>query len=199
MVKISFSGISGSGKTSLQNEVRKILSLKYRVASVDEINARNPYDADKKSSFISQFFYISTQINEENIQASNPVDYLLCDRSVFDQWIYWKDYLMSKEMNPSLEEKNKLLEHLYRFWVKTYDLIFLVRLDEQYLDSREFNKEFRKIDRDYISKMEKLYLDIAGDDRLKMVEIWNNKSVDESAHEIIGTISDFQPPAGSAG
>lgn len=199
MVKISFSGISGSGKTSLQNEVRKILSLKYRVASVDEINARNPYDADKKSSFVSQFFCISNQMNEENIQAMSPVDYLLCDRSVFDQWVYWKNYLMNKELTSFLEEKNKLMEHLYRFWIKTYNLIFLIRLDEQYLDSREFNKEFRKVDRDYISKMEKLYLDIAGDDQLKMVEIWNNKSVDESAHEIIETISDFRPPAGSAG
>ncbi len=197
MIKISFSGISGSGKTSLLNEVKKILSLKYRVISIDEINGKNPFDADKKSSFVSQFFFITTQINEETTHAVNHAEYLLCDRSVLDQWIYWKSYMLTKEMSTQLEEKNKILETLYHFWIKTYDLIFLIRLDLNQLDTREFNKEFRKITTDYIKKREKLYLDTIKEDKLKVFEIWNNNTIDESAHEIIKIISEYKPPTGS--
>jgi len=198
MIKISFSGISGSGKTSLLEEVKKILSLKYKVSSIDEISLKNPFDADKKSSFVSQFFYTSTQINEENIHAMNNGDFLLCDRSILDQWIYWKSYVSEKEMTPLLEEKHKLLKSMYNFWVKTYDFIFLIRMDLKQFDVREFNKEFRTIDIEYIKNRETMYLDAIKDDKLKIFEIWNNNSIDESAHEIIKIISENTPQTDSS-
>lgn len=190
MIKISFSGISGSGKTSLLNEVKKVLSLKYQVVSVDEISGKNPFDADRKSSFISQFFYFTTQINEENIHAMAPADYLLCDRSILDQWIYWKSYIMAKDMTPQLEEKHRILEKLYRYWITTYDLHFLIRVDLDQMDTRDMNKEFRKISSDYVKQREKIFLDTIEEDKVKVFEIWNNNTVDESAHRIIQIISE---------
>lgn len=192
MIKIAFSGISGSGKTSLLSEVKKILSLKYKVGSIDEINGRNPFDNDKRSTFVSQFFYVSTQINEENIHSISPLDFLLCDRSVLDQWIYWKRYIAEKELTPLLEEKNKILENLYRFWVKSYDLIFFIRMDLKELENREYNTEFRTAEPDYIKKTEELFLETIEKDNLDVVAIWNNTTIDESAHKIIKTISEFK-------
>jgi len=192
MIKISFSGISGSGKTSLLKEVKKILSLKYRVDHVPEISGKNPFDNDKKSSFISQFFYLSTQINDENVHIINPLDYLLCDRSILDQWIYWKSSVIDKELTGNLEVKNNILEDLYRFWIKTYDLIFLIRLDLKKLDAREFDKELRKIDSEYIKQREEIYLKTIKDDNLKVFEIWNNNTIDESAQQIMKTISEYK-------
>jgi len=192
MIKIAFSGISGSGKTSLLSEVKKILALKYKVGSIDEINGRNPFDNDKRATFVSQFFYISTQINEENIHAIPPTDFLLCDRSVLDQWIYWRRYIADKELTPLLEEKNKIMESLYRFWIKSYDLIFFIRMDLKELENREYNSEFRTAEPEYIKKTEELFLDTIETDNLEVVEIWNNTSIDESAHKIIKTISEFK-------
>jgi len=192
MIKIAFSGISGSGKTSLLSEVKKILALKYKVGSIDEINGRNPFDNDKRATFVSQFFYISTQINEENIHAISPADFLLCDRSVLDQWIYWRRYISDKELTPLLEEKNKIMESLYRFWIKSYDLIFFIRMDLKELDNREYNSEFRTAEPEYIKKTEEFFLDTIEKDNLEVVEIWNNTSIDESAHKIIKTISEFK-------
>lgn len=192
MIKIAFSGISGSGKTSLLSEVKKILSLKYKVNSIDEINGRNPFDNDKRSTFVSQFFYVSTQINEENIHSISPSDFLLCDRSVLDQWIYWKRYIADKELTPLLEEKNKILENLYRFWIKSYDIIIFIRMDLKELDAREYNTEFRTAEPDYIKRTEELFLETIEEDSLSVVEIWNNTTIDESAHKIIKTISEFK-------
>jgi thymidylate kinase len=192
MIKISFSGISGSGKTSLLKEVKKILSLKYKVDHVPEISGKNPFDNDKKSTFTSQFFYLSTQVNEENVHSINPLEYLLCDRSILDQWIYWKCSVLDKEFSEKLKIKNGILEDLYRFWIKTYDLIFLIRLDLRKLDSREFDKELRKIDSEYIKTREKVYLETIKEDNLKVFEIWNNNTIDESAQKIVQTISEYK-------
>ncbi|HLP60703.1 MAG TPA: AAA family ATPase [Candidatus Deferrimicrobium sp.] len=192
MIKISFSGISGSGKTSLLQEVKKILSLKYRVNSVDEINGRNPFDIDKRSSFVSQFYYFSTQMNEENIHALGMPDFLLCDRSVLDQWIYWKHHMVKKELTPRLEERDELLKHMYHFWIPTYHLVFFIRMDLKELDTREFDSEFRTTDLDYIKRTEELFLETIAEDHLNIFEIWNNNSIEESACQIIKIISEYK-------
>ncbi len=201
MIKISFSGISGSGKTSLLQEVKKILALKYKVNSVEEINGKNPFDNDKRSSFVSQFFYFSNQINEENIHTISPTDFLLCDRSVLDQWIYWKHYVSAKEMTQTLKEKDTLLKNLYQLWIKTYDMVFFIRMDLKELDIREFNTEFRTTDLEYIKKTEELFLETIKEDNLNVIEIWNNNTIDECAQKIIELISDYKdslaPPESS--
>jgi len=191
MIKISFSGFSGSGKTSLMTEVKKILSLKSRVEAIEEIKGKNPFDSDKKSCFVSQFFIISTQINEENRKALAPLDYLLCDQSVLDQWVYWNSYISDKEMTPQMEEKNNLLKDLYRLWIKTYDLIFLIRMDLNELEKREITNEIRIADLEHIREIEGLYQESIREDGLKVIEIWNNNTIDESAHEIIRVISEY--------
>jgi deoxyadenosine/deoxycytidine kinase len=192
MIKISFSGFTGSGKTSLMAEVKKILSLKSRMESIDEVKGKNPFDSDKKSGFISQFFLVSTQINEENIKAMTGSDYLLCDQSVLDQWVDWNAHISGKEMDPQLQEKHTVLKDLYHFWIKTYDMIFLIRMDLNELEKREFNNEIRIADLEHIKRIDELYKMAIEADQLKVVEIWNNTSIDEGAHEIIKHIAEFK-------
>jgi deoxyadenosine/deoxycytidine kinase len=192
MTKISFSGFSGSGKTSLLAEVKKILSLKFKVESIDEIKGKNPFDSDQKSSFISNFFLMSTQINEENIKSMTGSDYLLCDQSVLDEWVNWNSYIPDKEMTPQLEQKHNVLQDLYRLWIQTYDLIFLIRMDLNELEKREFNNEIRIADIEHVKKIDALYKTTIDADNLKVIEIWNNTTIDESAHKIIKLISEFK-------
>ena len=192
MIKISFSGTPGCGKTSLLTEVKKILSLKYKVDSIEEINRKNPFDEDQKSCFVSQFFFITTQINEENIKGTNSMDFLLCDRSILDQWIYWKSYFCEKECNNQLDEKNDLLKNLYQYWIKTYDLIFLIKVDLKELEKRETENELRRTDLEYNKKIDELFLKTINEDNIQVVEIWNNNTIDECAQKIIEHISDHK-------
>lgn len=189
MNKISLSGVYGGGKTSLLTEVKKILSLKYKITTLNDINTKNPFDDDIKSSFISHFFSIATQINEENIEMQKNFDLLFSDRSILDHWVLWKSSLQNVEMNEKLEEKNELLKNIYKFWIDSYDLIFLVRIDLKEFEKREQNIEFRSRNIDYIKQTEDLFMETIKEDNLKVIEIWNNTTIDESAHKVIQAIS----------
>jgi len=189
MNKISLSGVYGGGKTSLLTEVKKILSLKYKITTINDINTKNPFDDDIKSSFISHFFSIATQINDENIEMQKNFDLLFSDRSILDHWVLWKSSLQNVEMNEKLEEKNELLKNLYKFWIESYDLIFLVRIDLKEFKKREQNIEFRSRNIDYIKQTEDLFTETIKEDNLRVIEIWNNTTIDESAHKVIQAIS----------
>lgn len=192
MLKISFSGCPGAGKTSLLNEGKKILSLKEQVESLEDLSKKNPFDTGMKLSFIRQFYTLTNQINEENLKALTSPDLLLCDTSILDQWIHWKWYISDAEQNNHSEEKNQLLQHLYHFWIKTYDIIFIIRVDPKILEKREDTEKFELPKEDYLKEIESFYQQIIKEDNLKVIEIWNNNSVDESAHDIIKHISEFQ-------
>lgn len=191
MIKISFSGILGSGKTSLLIESKKILSLKYEVEVVDDIIQKNPFNTDRKSNFISHFFQVSSQINEENIKSLSAPDILLCDNSVLDHWITWVKYTSEIENSNQMVEKKALIRDLYQFWIKTYNLIFLIKADHQKLDQRNQQNEFAIPDLEYLKDIESHYNDVIKKDQIQIIEIWNNNSIDESANNIIKHISEL--------
>jgi len=190
-MKISFSGITGCGKTSLLTEVKKILLLKYKVESIDKISQKNPFDEDKKLNFISQFYFLSNQINEENTKSIAFPDILLCDGSVLDLWVLWKKYTSQVEISDQIKEKNNILENLYKYWVKTYNLTFFIRTSLIEYEKREIQNEFRKIDINYLQKTEEIYTRTIEENKLNVIEIWNNSSIDEGAQKILKFITEF--------
>lgn len=191
MLKISFSGCYGSGKTSLLNEGKKILGLKASVESLEDLTKKNPFETDSKSSFIGKFYSMTKQINEENIKSLSSPDILLCDNSILDHWIRWKKFTQDVENKASLKDKELVMKELYFFWIKTYDLIFHVRVDSKILEKRNQKDNFTPPEIEQMKKFEELYALFVQDDQLNVVEIWNNGSVDESAQNIIKSISEF--------
>ncbi len=192
MVKIAFSGIPVAGKTSILAEVKKILALRFHVDEVDDIAPTSPFDVDQKASFSAQFYFLTTQINEENIRAMNHPDILLCDRSILDQWVYWKKGVARKEANGKLDEKTEFLRTIYQFWVHSYSFIFHVRVDPKILISRGGQEHDLKLDLKEMQAMEEMFLDTIAGDRLKTIDIWNHQSVDESAQKVIDKLSDLK-------
>jgi deoxyadenosine/deoxycytidine kinase len=192
MHKIAFSGIPGSGKTSILTEVKKILSLKFRVEDVPDLRLSSPFDFDQKAGFVSQFFFISNQINEENICSLNQPDYLLCDCSILDHWLKWQKFLAEKKTNGQIEEKNRLLESLYQFWIPTYTVIFRIRVDAKELEKRIPKCRLRTQELGRSQPMDELYSQIILVDRVAAIDIWNHQSIDESAQEVLKKIADLK-------
>lgn len=192
MLKISFSGCTGCGKSSLLTETKKILSLKEGVESIEDLSKNNPFDTDKKSDFSSQFYLLTNHINQENIRTISFSDILLCDGSVLDHWIQWRKHLIDIEMSDNIEEKTDILKRLYHFWIKTYDLVFFIRVDPKILENRKEKENITLPGMEFVKEMEALYARTIQEDNLDVIEVWNNNSVDEGANTIVEKISEHQ-------
>jgi deoxyadenosine/deoxycytidine kinase len=192
MHKIAFSGIPGSGKTSILNEVKKILSFKSRVEDVPDLRLSSPFDFDQKAGFVSQFFFISNQINEENIRSLNQPDFLVCDCSILDHWLQWQKFLSEKKPNGQTEARNILLKNLYEFWVPSYAVIFRIRVDSKKLEKRIPKSGLRAREIGQSQPLEDLYSQIILADKLNALDIWNHQSIDESAQEALKKISELK-------
>lgn len=190
MKKIGFSGFKGCGKTTLLDEVRKILSLKSKTQQTAKSDINNPFDEDKKLLFNSQFFNFSQCINQENLLFDNSSGFLLCDTTILDYYVLWQQYLKDKEKTPTLIEKDTLLKYIFQFWIKTYDVLFFIRVklnkNIKWGSKPEINNS---IDPEYVNNIEKNYLQIISEYDFISFEIWNNTSIDESAHKMIEIIS----------
>ena len=192
MHKIAFSGIPGSGKTSIWAEVKKLLALKFRVEEVSDLKLNSPFDFDKKADFVSQFYFISNQINEENIRTLARPDFLLCDGSILDPWLEWQRSQAEKKSSSQAVEKNALLENLFRFWVPTYSMTFRIRVDMKILEKRAPKTGLCEYPLDRCPQLEELYSQIIGQDEIRAIDIWNHQSIDESAQEVMKQITNLK-------
>jgi len=60
------------------------------------------------------------------------------------------------------------------------------------MEKRESKNEFRRSDLDYTKKIEEIFLKTIKEDELKVVEIWNNSTIDEAAHQILKHLSEYK-------
>ncbi len=194
MLKISFSGAPGCGRSSLSQEVCKILSLRYRVSLIDEISWKNPFDDAQKSSFESQFFFLTTQINEENRLAFSLVDYIVCDQSVLDQWVSWLSFYerQNEKTQKKLAEHHQLMQSLFKFWVHSYSMHFFIRVSHDVWTKRQAEIKLRQVNGLDQPEREKRFIKTIQEENIPVIEIWNNTTVDETALNIIQHIQDYQ-------
>ena len=192
MHKMAFSGVSGSGKTAILAEVKKLLALKYRADEVPDLRQNSPFDFDKKSGFVSQFYFITSQINEENIRAQGRPDFLLCDGSLLDHWLEWRHSLAAKPGNGQAGEKNALLEGLYRYWMPTYTVVFRMRADAKVLKKRLTTAGLHEYPPDRSPQLDEMYGQIIQQDGIQAFDVWNHQTVDESAQEVMTHLADMK-------
>jgi hypothetical protein len=192
MRKIAFSGVPGSGRTSVSSEVKKLLSLKYRVEEMPDLKLNSPFDFDQKTGFVSQFFFITSQINEENIRSQGHPDFLLCDGSLLDHWLEWRCSLTEKPGSGQTGKRNALLEGLYRFWLPTYALIFRIRADAKVLKKRIPKAGLKEYPLESCHQLDELYGQIILEDRIQGFDVWNHQSIDESAQTVMTHLADMK-------
>ncbi|HDP94701.1 MAG TPA: hypothetical protein ENN40_04990 [Candidatus Aminicenantes bacterium] len=196
MLKISLSGLPGSGVNALLTEARKILGLKYRVEVVEPVRLKNPFDNSSHSGFISCFFDISTQINEENIRSISHPDLLVCNRSVLDHWVFWNREMRTKTSTPQLVAKHELIQRLSTFWMPSYDCYFLIRLDLAVLRERLGPVASGEYTPNDLDELDKVYHEVIGKLGIQVVEIWNSGSIDETTQKLVAALGDAIPGRG---
>ncbi len=193
MRKIAFCGIPAGGKTALIAEVRKILGLRHRVAVVEDVGMQSPFDLEQKGRFAGQFYFMTSQINSENLVAEPQPEVVLCDRSVIDQWVYWKkirlDHLDDTRDDERRGERDRVMECLFRFWIRSYDLLIHVRTDLRKLPDRWRGAGPLSLDEGELAQFETLYVEELTASGAPFWEVWNNLSVDETAQAVVEEIS----------
>jgi broad-specificity NMP kinase len=192
MHKIAFSGIPGSGKSSILAEVKKLLSLKYRVEDIPDLKANGPFDFDMKTGFVSQFYFITSQINEENIRAQGRPDFLLCDGSLLDHWLEWQDCLGGGEGNGQPTERIAMMDRLYRFWLPTYAAVFRLRADAKVLKKRLPKAGLKEYALERSQQADERFGRLIQQEHLPAFDVWNHQTIDESAQEVMVHLADLK-------
>ncbi len=115
-MKIAMIGAHGVGKTTLCFEAAAFLKKRdINVELVKEVARSCPLPINRETNLLAQSWILHTQVAEE-IRAGNMAEYVLCDRSVIDNYAY---LVWAAEGRPELD-------HLVAEWMKTYDHLWKV-------------------------------------------------------------------------
>lgn len=111
--KIAFIGSHGVGKTTLcYGLAARLKARDVSLEIVGEVARRCPMPINRDTTLAAQSWILHTQIAEEIVAAARH-EFVICDRSVLDNYVY---LLIAAGRQRSLEE-------LIRDWTGTYDLL----------------------------------------------------------------------------
>lgn len=139
-MKIAFIGSHGVGKTTLCYALAALLKRRgVHVDIVKEVARQSPLPINRQTSLDAQLWILTTQVAEE-IRAANQHPWVVCDRSVIDNYAY---LVRACGRLPAVEP---FVDH----WMRTYDVLVKVPVlsDELQPDGvRDVDVEFvRSID-----------------------------------------------------
>ncbi|MFQ5695777.1 MAG: AAA family ATPase [Terriglobia bacterium] len=149
--KVALIGTHGVGKTTLAYDVCALLKKQgHNVELVTEVVRRCPFPANDGTTLEGQLWILHQQIADELIAASRA-PYVLCDRSVLDNYCY----LVNKcGRQPELERW--LVQ-----WLETYSLLVGVPLVRESIYAEGFRQpvlddNFRATDRAFQQRIDAL-------------------------------------------
>jgi len=136
-MKIALIGPHGTGKTTIAYEI--VIALKkegFDVEFLGETARQCPFPINKEITKKAQEWIIYFQCLKE-IEAENKTDILICDRSIFDGYVYYSHFF----------GENEVFENLVKEKAKEYDLLIKVPIKEKYLIDdglRDTDKKFQE-------------------------------------------------------
>lgn len=149
MKKIALCGTHGIGKTTALYRIAYTLKkYGYNVHTINETARSCPLPINKEATIDTQKWILGKQLMlESELQyKKDKIDFILCDRSILDVFIY--GFLIDPDFSKSIEPLMK--EHM-----KTFDLILHLQKD----DSHFRNDGERCIDSHFRNKINQLFLE----------------------------------------
>lgn len=146
MIKIAFSGVQGTGKTSLIKTISQLLTKYNRsVYVVREIARECPYPINEDSTIRSQRWIWAEHQRSELDATGSRCEIILCDRSIMDNLCYYRRLLDYQGLNDDIFDT---LVKMSMLWMKTYDEVLFFPINEKLLvsdDKRSDDKEFARV------------------------------------------------------
>lgn len=124
-MKIAIIGTHGTFKTTLTYFLAGVLKSRARtVGIVSEVASFCPYLKDGKGDLIAQTWILLTQAQKER-EKQDIYEYVVCDRSVVDNFIYALDYCRTNNLEVPGWMELFVLHHL-----KSYNFLFKTPLNQ---------------------------------------------------------------------
>lgn len=150
-MKLALIGTHGVGKTTLAYDVCALLKKAgQNVELVTEVARRCPFPVNEATTLEAQLWILHAQIAAE-LDASQRAPYVLCDRSVLDNYCY-----LVNKCGRQLE-----LEPWLQRWLGSYDLLVGVPLVRESIYAEDFRQPsltdgFRATDRAFQQRIDAL-------------------------------------------
>lgn len=148
MIKIALCGTHGIGKTTMLFKLAYLLKQRgYNVHIINETARSCPLPINKDATLETQKWILGKQLITESIleYKKDKIDFILCDRSILDIFIY--SLMIDKSY------ANSILP-LMKYHMKTFNLIFYLQKD----DSHFRNDGERCFDSDFRNRINDLFL-----------------------------------------
>jgi len=188
LIKISISGLPDSGKSVVAQEVKKILGMKREVEVIDAFS-QNPFDIKQKDDFMSHFFSITNQVNQENAKLTNNLDLLICDKSILDHYVFWKKKVNNEEESELNVKRDELIERIFDYWIDSYNIFFYIKRDfKEIISNKYFENENDYLE--YLKDLDNLYKFVFESKKIQFNEIYNDKSIEECAQKIVEILNE---------
>lgn len=126
---ISLAGIHGAGKTTLLNKIKYYIESKLNktVYLIPESARECPYPISENTTIQSQIWIWKEQLRKElNAYAHNQNDIILVDRTLMDNLVYLKYYLLRYNLTDPIFD---ILYNYTKYHMNTYDYISVLDLN----------------------------------------------------------------------
>jgi predicted ATPase len=158
-MKIAVCGPHGAGKTTLINEMRRTLDKdRVNVRIVEEVarDCPHPLGTIKAQRWIWHEHY-----SREIAGMANGCKVVLCDRTLMDNLVYFR-HILNKSPSGCGEEAFNFFQAVTRVWMKTYDQIIRLPLNEERI-LNDVDDELRPKNMEYAREIDKLFDELVGD------------------------------------
>ena len=139
MFKVALVGTHGVGKTTIAYELGGVIKRRGKtVELLTEIARECPFALNDRASREAHQWIIARQIQLE-IEKSLRADFLICDRSVLDNFAYYE------RLYQTTGQQAEALGAYCRAWMTTYDLLVRLPITERLTDDgfRSTNLNFQ--------------------------------------------------------
>jgi GTPase SAR1 family protein len=157
-MKIAVCGTHGGGKSTLIDEWKRSLDKdRVNVYVVEEVARDCPYPL---GTIKSQRWIWHEHYSREIEGAASGCKVILCDRTLMDNLVYMR-YIVDNSSSTCGEEAFTFLHTATKVWMKTYDQIIRLPLNEEWITNAD--DELRPKDLTYAREIDKLFDDMLGD------------------------------------